>query len=207
MATATETIRQRYDRIAPYFDTLEAGMETMLFGRLRQRLWARVGDGKVLEVGVGTGKNFPYYPTAADITAIDFSPAMLERARRKAEKSALAVDLRLMDAECLDFPEHSFDTAIASFVFCSVPDPLRGLAELRRVLKPGGRLLLLEHVLSSKPWLAALMRRLNPLVVTAFGANIDRDTVGNVARAGFTDIAIDPVSGDIVKLLEARKPA
>jgi phosphatidylethanolamine/phosphatidyl-N-methylethanolamine N-methyltransferase len=206
MKSETSSIKQRYDRIAPYFDAMEGMMEKLLFGTWRQRIWSRVEPGKVLEAGVGTGKNFPYYPATAEITAIDFSAKMLNRARRKAEKQKLRADLRLMDVERLDFPDHSFDTAIATFVFCSVPSPVQGLQELHRVLKPGGRLLLLEHVLSAKPWLAALMNLCNPLVVAAMGANINRDTVQNVRLAGFDEVHVDAASGDIIKLIEARKP-
>jgi ubiquinone/menaquinone biosynthesis C-methylase UbiE len=204
MNTETEIIKQRYDRIAPFFDALEGAMEKMLFGAWRQRLWSRVEPGKVLEVGVGTGKNFPYYPAGAQIAAIDFSAGMLARARRKIGRQQ-SVDLRLMDVQHLDFPDNSFDTVIATFVFCSVPSPLQGLQEARRVLKPGGRLLLLEHVLSGKRLLATLMKVINPLVVALVGANINRDTVQNVHLSGFTEVRVDPSSGDIIKLIEARK--
>lgn len=201
----TDVIKSRYNRIAPYFDAIEGVIERTLFSALRQRLWSRVESGKVLEVGVGTGKNFLFYPSAAEITAIDFSPRMLEQARRKAATLQLQADLRLMDVQQLDFPDNSFDMAIGTFVFCSVPDPMQGLQEIRRVLKAGGRLLLLEHVLSSNRLLAAVMDLCNPLVTAAVGANINRNTVENVKSAGFVDIVLDPVSSDMIKLLEARK--
>jgi ubiquinone/menaquinone biosynthesis C-methylase UbiE len=204
MNTETEIIKHRYDRIAPFFDALEGAMEKMLFGAWRQRLWSRVEPGKILEVGVGTGKNFPYYPVGAQVAAIDFSAAMLARARRKIGLQQ-NVDLRLMDVQQLDFPDASFDTVIATFVFCSVPSPLQGLQEARRVLKPGGRLLLLEHVLSGKRWLAALMNAVNPLAVALVGANINRDTVQNVRLGGFSEVVVDPASGDVIKLIAARK--
>jgi ubiquinone/menaquinone biosynthesis C-methylase UbiE len=206
MNSETEAVKKRYDRIAPYFDAVEGLMEKMLFGAWRRRIWDCVEPGKILEVGVGTGKNFPYYPAAAEITAIDFSAKMLAQAQRKAAGEKLRVDLRLLDVQAMDFPDNSFDTAIGTFVFCSVPLPLQGLKEVRRVLKPGGRLLLLEHVRSSNRLPAALMDFFNPLAAALVGANINRDTVENVRLSGFAEVGVDASSGDILKLIEARKP-
>lgn len=207
MAESTATIRRRYDRLAPFFDLLEGVAERMAFAPWRQRLWSEVGAGRVLEVGVGTGKNFPYHPAGADITAIDFSPAMLARAQHKLEQSLASVELLPMDVERLTFPDNSFDTVVASFVFCSVPLPVKGLREVLRVCKPGGRVLLLEHVLSEDPLRARIMNWLNPLVVRLVGANINRRTVNNVSAAG---LAIDSVEdlghSGLVKLIKAYKP-
>lgn len=206
MKAETQTIRQRYDRIAPCFDVMEGAMERLLFSDWRQRFWCRVEPGRVLELGVGTGKNFPYYPSGIELTAIDFSAKMLVQAQRKAARQHINVDLRLMDIQCLEFADNSFDVVVGTFVFCSVPEPLQGLHEVLRVLKPGGQLYLLEHVLSSKPWLAALMNGLNPLVVTLVGANINRNTLENVRLSGFTGVAADAASSDLIKLIAARKP-
>ncbi len=106
----------------------------------------RITGHQALEVGVGTGKNLPYYPREVEITAIDFSPGMLKRARKKASTDDLRVALIEMDVQQLDFPDNYFDTVFATFVFCSVPDPVAGLKELKRVCKPEGKLLLLEHM-------------------------------------------------------------
>jgi phosphatidylethanolamine/phosphatidyl-N-methylethanolamine N-methyltransferase len=200
-----EKIRRRYDRLAPWFDSLEAFLEGLIFRRLRKKLWTQASGSDILEVGVGTGKNFSFYPGDARITAIDFSPKMLEQARRKRDRKQLAVDLALMDVESLSYANNSFDTVIASFVFCSVPRPRKGLKELHRVLKPGGQLLLLEHVLSSNKVMAAMMSFLNPLVVRAVGANINRQTVKNVQACPFRNVFVDPASGDMIKLIRAVK--
>ncbi|MDD4913722.1 MAG: methyltransferase domain-containing protein [Methylococcales bacterium] len=200
-----DLIRRRYDRLAPWFDSLEGFMEGLYFHRLRKRLWAQVSGVHILEVGVGTGKNFAFYPADVRVTAIDFSPNMLVQAQRKRDRKQLAVDLALMDAESVCYADNSFDTVIASFVFCSVPHPRKALKELYRILKPGGQLLLLEHVLSSNKVMAAIMNWLNPLVVRLVGANINRQTVKNIQACPFQKIYIDPQSSDIIKLIRAVK--
>lgn len=199
------SISKRYDRIAPFYDLLEAMMEGLFFKRWRERLWRKTAGHHILEVGVGTGKNFDFYPKAARMTAIDFSPNMLRQAERKKAIKHIAVDLQLMDVQSLCYADNSFDTVVASFVFCSVPLPARGLKELYRVCKPGGQVLLLEHVLSSRPAVAWLMNRLNPLVVALVGANINRNTVKSVRACGFSKVYVDDRSSDIIKLIEARK--
>jgi phosphatidylethanolamine/phosphatidyl-N-methylethanolamine N-methyltransferase len=202
---ATATVRARYDRRAHLYDRMTRGSERLLAPG-RAALWQRVRGPRVLEVGVGTGKSFPYYPAGMSITAIDFSPRMLDEARTHAAQDQIVVDLREADVQALPFPDASFDTAIATCVFCSVPDPFLGLNELRRVLVPGGQLLLLEHVLSHRPLLGPIMSMLNPLVVHMMGANINRETVENVRRAGFAALQVEDLWLDIVKRIEARTP-
>lgn len=205
MKPDSAVIRKRYDRIAPYFEGMEAVMEGLFFRSWRKKLWAKVEGHHILEVGVGTGKNFDYYPKDARITAIDFSEQMLKQAEKKRDRKNVNVELELMDVQSLYFADNSFDTVICSFVFCSVPLPARGLKELYRVCKPGGQVLLLEHVLSSNRVIAAVMNLLNPVVVRLFGANINRNTVKNVKACAFTSVNVDERSGDIIKLIEARK--
>ncbi|MGR9116543.1 MAG: class I SAM-dependent methyltransferase [Gammaproteobacteria bacterium] len=205
MKPDSAVIKKRYDRLAPFFDGMEAVMEGLFFKKWRKVMWEKVEGEHVLEVGVGTGKNFDFYPKQARMTAIDFSDKMLERAADKRDRKHIPVDLHLMDVESLYFADNSFDTVIGSFVFCSVPSPRKGLRELYRVCKPGGQVLLLEHVLSSRPILARFMNLLNPLVVRLVGANINRQTVKNIKACGFSSVHVDTLSGDIVKLIQARK--
>jgi phosphatidylethanolamine/phosphatidyl-N-methylethanolamine N-methyltransferase len=198
-------IRKRYDRIAPYFEGMEAVMEGLFFRSWRKKLWAKVEGHHILEVGLGTGKNFDYYPKDARITAIDFSEQMLKQAVHKRDRKNVKVDLELMDVQSLCFADNSFDTVICSFVFCSVPSAVKGLKEVYRVCKPGGQVLLLEHVVSSNPVLAGVMNLLNPVVVRLVGANINRNTVKNVKACAFISVHVDDRSNDIIKLIEARK--
>ncbi len=181
-AEATTRVRKRYDRLAPVYDLMEALMERTA-QKWRRLLWEGVEGEKILEVGVGTGKNMPYYPGGSKITAIDLSAKMLERARRRAERLGIAVELRQMDAQALDLPDNSFDTVVATFVFCSMPDPVRGLRELGRVAKPKGKILLLEHMRPESPWLGKLFDLLNPITARLFGFNINRRTLENIRKA------------------------
>ena len=142
----TETVRKRYDRNAFVYNLMEWPLERVRLGRWRTRLTHAVAGPRALEVGIGTGKNLSYYPFGVSITAIDFSRKMLAKAERKSERQARQVELLHMDVEHLNFADASFDTVFATFVFCSVPDPVQGLKELRRVCKPDGKLLLLEHM-------------------------------------------------------------
>ena len=160
---------------------------------------------RILEVGVGTGKNFPYYPKNADITAIDLSDKMLAHAIGKASEQNIKVHLQQMDVENLEFEDNMFDTIVATFVFCSVPNPIRGLAELERVCKSGGKVVLLDHVLSANHILGWLMNITNPLVVRMMGANINRRTVENVSSSGLVVEKVTDLQAGIFKLIEARK--
>lgn len=203
---AVETVRKRYNRVAPLYDLEQAFGERLFFRKLRRELWSRVpNDARILEVGVGTGINMLHYPASARVTAIDISERMLERAKARARLLGAAVELKLMDAQHLTCDDGSFDVVAATFVFCSVPDPIAGLREARRVLRPGGQLLLLEHVRSENPVAGKLMDWLNPLVARASGANINRRTVENVRLAGFDDVRVSSHLLNIVKVIEARK--
>ncbi|BAS27404.1 class I SAM-dependent methyltransferase [Limnochorda pilosa] len=202
----TEKARRRYDRHARTYDHEMGFAKRLGMARWRRLLWEGV-SGRVLKVGVGTGLNFPYYPEEARVTAVDFSPAMLEKARRKAETLGGRVDLRLMDAQALDFPDASFDAAVTSCVFCSVPDPILGLREIRRVLKPGRELRMLEHVRSHLPVVGRVMDWVNPLAVAISGANINRETVAHLRRAGLEVQEVRPLLADIFLLIRARRPA
>ena len=133
----TARTRARYQRISPLYDAMELLAERR-YASWRPYLWSLVEGPKVLEVGVGTGKNIPYYPADLDITAIDLTPGMLDRATALATKTEADVKLQLGDVQKLDFPDETFDEAVATFVFCSVPDPVLGFNEIARVLIGAG---------------------------------------------------------------------
>lgn len=206
LAEATERTRARYDRIAPVYDLLDGLME-LRFRHWRQELWSEVPSGPVLELGIGTGKNMRHYPNDVTVTGVDISPKMIDRSRGRAEKLGLSIDLHTADVQCLPFDDGAFPVAVGTFLFCSVPDPLRGLCEVRRVLAPGGQLFLLEHVISKRPVLARLMSWLDPLSVRLWGAHIDRNTRADVERADFEKTRCEFKWLDVVERITARAPA
>lgn len=195
----TEKIKHRYNRISNLYDLVEKPMENM-FSKHRKEL-LRSAYGNVLEVGSGTGKNFQYYPDNVEVTPIDFSPKMVKIASSKAAELKNVKSVLEMDVECLFFEDNTFDTVVTSCVFCSVPHPVQGLKEIRRVCKNGGKVLMLEHVKSNKPVLAPLMDILNPIPLHIYGANINRDTVKNLHKSGFKNISVKDLWFDILKLI------
>jgi ubiquinone/menaquinone biosynthesis C-methylase UbiE len=201
---ATRREQKTYDRHSRWYDLTQWPMEVFGLGRLRRRLWEQVQGQRILEVGVGTGRNLPYYPAGSRVVAIDLSPGMLRRAVKRAERLGRRVDFALADAQRLPFREGSFDAVAATCVFCSVPDPVQGLRELRRVSRREGSTLLLEHVRAKNPFLGKVMDWMNPVAVRMNGANINRRTVENVKLAGLAVEREDSFMMSIVKMLRAR---
>lgn len=199
----TEKIKQRYNRIAPIFNHMENMMQNMIPKDYIEKAFNSL-YGNVLEVGVGTGKNFPYYPLNCSVTAIDFSPRMLEIAKSNINKAKVPVTILEMDAQNMDFPDDTFDCVINTCVFCSVPDPIKGLKEIKRVCKPGGTIIMIEHVRSDNLIVGKIMDILNPLVVSVIGANINRNTIENINNSGIKIKEVNDHFGKILKLVIAE---
>ena len=194
-----EVIIQRYDRISLLYDW----MDKMIKDEWRHNLLANV-RGDVLEVGIGTGINLKYYPKDINsLTGVDFSEGMLNLARKKNKKLQVDFKVNLMNADiqALPFPENAFDSIISTCVFCSVPDPVKGLKELKRVCKPEGEIFMIEHMRSSNPLAGVLMDALNPLTVRLWGANINRDTLHNIDQSGLVIVDNIPLMGTVVRKL------
>ncbi len=205
--TETDRVRRIYDRLAPRYDRLIALAERLLFAGGRQ--WA-CGEarGDVLEVAVGTGGNLAFYPPGVRLTGIDVSEGMLARAAARARGLDLGqcVGLRVGDAQHLDFQDASFDTVIATLALCSIPDHEAAVAEMARVLRPGGRLRLLEHVASPRLPIRVLQQILDPLSVRLQGDHLLRRPELPVRAAGLDIDHMHRSKAGIVLTLAARKP-
>lgn len=199
MDSATQ---KKWDAASRTLD-LFAFAEDRRLGPHKRRLFGKM-RGHTLMVAAGTGNDFKFFPPHMNVIAIDISPKMLERAARKSAQYEGSIELRQMDVCEMDFADATFDTVATAFTFCSVPKPVIGLRELHRVLKPGGQLLMLEHVRSAIGPFGILMDLMTPLF-SRFGPELNRDTVGNVQKAGFRLRHVENVYLDVVKIIEAAK--
>lgn len=183
MVNETTKTQKRYDRFSRFYDSFESIIERLFFSKLRRDTLSGL-KGKILEIGVGTGKNLKYYPLYAEITGIDISNEMLKKAKEKIGFSNKNVTLLQMDAQQLKFKDNSFDYVIGSFVLCSIPDPVKALKEIKRVIKPKGKIIFIEHVLSKHKLIALWEHLHNPITSRLFGFNVNRDTKKNILSSG-----------------------
>lgn len=202
---AARDIARRADRIAFLYDLIDAPMSALGGRKRRGRLLARA-RGRVLEVGIGTGLNLDLYPANVEITGIDLSPKMLARARRRAARLGLNVALEEANVEALPFADASFDTVVATCVFCCVADPLRGLRELRRVVKPEGQVLLLEHVRPENPAMGRIADLVSPITRRLIGPELNRRTEETVMRSALRIVGLrrEAVWREIVAFRDVR---
>lgn len=201
------TTLERYQRIAPFYDLLDWPFEHGRYRKIRPLLFAGM-SGRILDAGVGTGRNFPFYPPGAEVTGIDLSPAMLARAQTRLAHTAATVELRRMDVTRLDFPDRHFDAAAATFLFCVLPDEVQAAAlkEIGRVVKQGGLIRLLEYTRPQGGLRRAMTKLWEPWVAWAYGAGFDRRTEQHVGEAGLELAEVRFVVDDLIKLITARSP-
>lgn len=194
-------VKTQYDNIAGIYDAVDL----LIPNAWRQRATG-FAYGRVLEAGIGTGLNLSYYSEQCqEILGIDVSPRMLDRAQEKTAQCKIPTKLAVMDIQNLGFSSGSFDCVVVTFVFCTVPDPFKGLKECHRVLKPGGRLIMLEHMGSDKTVLRQLMNWLNPITVMLLGDHINRNTADLVTLAGFRTQMVENLLGDVVRIVVADR--
>ena len=196
--------QRKWDTASRTFDLFTFADDRRL-GPHKRRLFAKI-RGATLMVAAGTGNDFKFFPPGQHIVAVDISPKMLERAAKKAASYQGTIELRETDVCELPFADDTFDTIATVCTFCSVPKPVVGLRELYRVLKPGGQLLMFEHVRSKIGPFGIFLDLMTP-ISRRFGPELNRDTVGNVQKAGFRLRREENVYLDIVKSIEAVKAA
>lgn len=198
---------KKYDRFSKFYDTFETSMEKSKFGKWRAMLFSMIPPGSsVLEVGVGTGKNIPYYGKDLNITAIDFSNGMLDKAHGKAKAHPeKKVNLLQMDVANLEFPDNHFDFVVSTFVFCTVPNPMTGFKEIKRVLKPDGKAIFLEHMRSSFWHYNIFLFGMSSISIPLIGTSMVRKTKQHILQSGFHVVEEKNLFSDIVKLLICSK--
>src|SRR4030043_930323 len=196
---------RKYSRIAKVYDLLESPIERLLFQKLRKEAISN-SYGTILEVGVGTGKNLPYYRKNVELTAVDFSIGMLNIAKNKQKETGQkGLELYEMDVQNLKFKDDTFDTVISTFVFCTVPDPIAGLKEVRRVLKPKGKAIFLEHMKSRNPFINIILIIMNLFSINLLGTSMLRETQHNIELSGMTVLSAENKVFDVIRLIIATK--
>lgn len=206
----TARTRQVYDREASKYDEVIAFSERVIFGGGRRWVCSQA-TGDTLEIALGTGRNLPFYPPEARLTGIELSAAMLALARRRAEElhaqgsGPTIVELRQGDAQALPFAAASFDTVVCTLALCAIPDDRLAMAEAHRVLRPGGRLLLLEHVRSPNLLVCTAERIVEPLAVRMQADHLTRDPLDYLAALGFEIERLERSKWGLVERLAARK--
>jgi len=198
--------RRVWDRAAPGYDRQIAFFERTWFSGGREWLGERA-RGRVLEVAVGTGRNLPHYPAEVTVVGVELSPAMLSVARQRATRLGRDVDLREGDAQHLPFGEASFDTVVCALSLCTIPSPVEAVGEMRRVLRPGGRLLLLDHVGSTWPPVYAAQWLLERASVLAAGEHFTRRQLPLVKAAGFQVVEAQRLNAGTIERIHAVKPS
>lgn len=200
----SERVRRIWDKLAARYDEKVRLPERLLFAGGREWVCSRA-RGDVLEVSIGTGRNLPLYGGDVRLTGIDVSAGMLERARARAAALRRDVDLRVGDAQELELADASFDTVVCTLALCSIPDARAAVAEMRRVLRPGGRVLLLEHVRSPRPMVRTIQRVFEPVAVWLEGDHLTREPLEFLEAAGFHIEEAERSRLGIVERVSARK--
>lgn len=200
-----DRLRRYWDGHARSYDRQMAFLDRKVFGDSRR--WVCHGAvGNVLEVGIGTGLNLDSYPADVSITGVDLSPEMLDHARRRAAASGRTVSLHVGDAHRLEFPDAAFDTVVCTFALCAIPDDRRAIAEMWRVLRPGGRLRLADHVVSTSAPVRLLQRMLELVTIPTGGEHFRRRPLLHLRDQGFVIEQRERFKLGIVERVVARKP-
>jgi ubiquinone/menaquinone biosynthesis C-methylase UbiE len=202
---ADTVTRAKWDKLAPRFDGMASRGAEARWKPFKQALFRQM-EGRILFLALGTGLDIASFPPGQDITAIDISPKMIDQAQPRIAAYDGTIHAEVMDVHEMPFASDSFDQVFTSCTFCSVPEPVKGLQALRRVLKPGGGLFMFEHT-GSRHYPFRQMMDLMTLLTERIGPSMNRDTVSNVQAAGFEITEVNNVFLDVVKTIKAVKPA
>lgn len=205
-ANRADRLRRFWDKQAASYDRQMAFMDRRVFRDTRSWICSQA-SGDTLEVAIGTGLNLAHYPRDIHLTGIEFSPQMLELARARATDLGRDLDLRIGDAQALPFPDDSFDTVVCTFALCAIPDDQQAVAEMVRVLRPDGALLLADHV-EAGPWVGRLIQRaIDVVTVRVGGEHWRRRPIRHVQALGLPIERRDRFAFGVVERLVARNPA
>jgi ubiquinone/menaquinone biosynthesis C-methylase UbiE/predicted ester cyclase len=201
----TERVRQIFDKQAPKYDKSMSRFERWLFAGNREWVCERAG-GEVLELAAGTARNLPFYSSDATVTGVELSPEMAELGRRRAEDLGREIDMRVGDAEALPFADESFDTVVCTYGLCTIPDDAAAVREAKRVLRPGGRILLAEHVRSPNLVVRTIQRAVEPFAHRFGGDHLLREPLDHLMAEGFRVDEVKRLKAGWVELVSALKP-
>ncbi len=202
----TDRVRRIFDKQASKYDRVMGRWERILFPGNREWVCSRA-EGDVFEIAFGTGRNLGFYPQDVRLQGVELSPEMAELADRRAAELGRNADLRVGDAESLELADESVDTVVCTYSLCTIPDHAAAVSEAKRILRPGGRFLLAEHVRSPNALVGGIQRLIEPLAIRAGGDHLTREPLDHLRAEGFEIEEVRRSKLGIVELTAARKPA
>jgi ubiquinone/menaquinone biosynthesis C-methylase UbiE len=202
MGDINEKIGKKYDLVAHLYDLLDYPFEAFRYKQIRKKIW-KLAYGKVLDAGMGTGRNIPFYPEDSEVYGIDISNGMLMKAAKRAKKLKKDIHMQNMNVATTIFPNNHFDTIVATFLFCVMPDTLqpKALKELKRICKVNGKIILLEYEYSHNPLRKIIMKLLSPYVKFFYNARFDRRTAEYIKNENFRIIENTYVYQDTITMM------
>lgn len=205
MKPEIKILQNKYNWTSKIYDILDFYFEYSRYQKLRKMLW-QFARGKILDAGVGTGRNIDFYPPDGEVIGIDLSCGMLTKAKKRAKKKNIKVSLQQMDVLNMSFPDNYFDTVVATFLFCVLPDSLQipALREIRRVCKKDGEIILLEYALSKKWFRRIWMQAVSPYVDWLYGASFERQTSEYLKKEKFQVLQDCFLVDDVIKLIRVK---
>lgn len=198
-----EDLEKKFDRTSRFYNLVDWPFERFRYRKIRKRIWEGL-SGKILDAGVGTGCNIPFYPPNAHVVGIDLSQGMLDKAKNKASALKKRAELKKASVYELPFPDESFDFIVATFLCCVVDQPAIAAQELKRVCKKEGQVFFLEYVLSKRPIRRLIQKIVTPYTRFMFGVDFTQDTLATLKETRFKILREEDITGDVLKLIVAQ---